>query len=81
MEVSVESKTLYIFDYVKNCEFMMCILIVDHQFNHMHPWCSWECTLQEGAVMAKGVTPFGIETSCCYPYFWVSELCSYTYTL
>ena len=20
----------------------MCILIVNHQFNHMHPWCSWE---------------------------------------
>ena len=24
---------------------MMCILIVDHQFNRMHPWCSWEGTL------------------------------------
>ena len=23
----------------------MCILIVDHQFNRMHPWCSWECML------------------------------------
>ena len=45
MEVSVESKTLYILDYVKYCEFMMCILIVDHQFNCMHPWCSWECML------------------------------------
>ena len=22
----------------------MCILIVDHQFNRMHPWCSWELT-------------------------------------
>ena len=21
---------------------MMCILIVNHQLNHMHPWCSWE---------------------------------------
>ena len=21
---------------------MVCILIVDHQFNRMHPWCSWE---------------------------------------
>ena len=27
------------------CEFMMCILIVNHQFNHMHPGCSWECML------------------------------------
>ena len=45
MEVSVESKTLYILDYVKNCELMICILIVDHQFNRMHPWCSWECML------------------------------------
>ena len=45
MEVSVESKTLYTLDYVNHCEVMMCILIVDHQFNRMHPWCSWECML------------------------------------
>ena len=30
------------FRLCKTCEFMMCILIVDHQFNHMRPWCSWE---------------------------------------
>ena len=24
---------------------MMCILIVEHQFNHMHPWYSWQCML------------------------------------
>ena len=24
---------------------MMCILIVNHQLNRMHPWCSWECML------------------------------------
>ena len=23
----------------------MCILIVNHQLNRMHPWCSWECML------------------------------------
>ena len=23
----------------------MSILIVDHQFNRMNPWCSWECML------------------------------------
>ena len=23
----------------------MCILIVSHQLNRMHPWCSWECML------------------------------------
>ena len=23
----------------------MCILIVNPQFNRMHPWCSWECML------------------------------------
>ena len=23
----------------------MCILIVDHQLNRMHPWSTWECTL------------------------------------
>ena len=39
MEVSVESKTLYILDYVT----IVCISIVDHQFNCMHPWCSGEC--------------------------------------
>ena len=33
------------FRLCNNCEFMMCILIVDHQFNCMHPWCSWECML------------------------------------
>ena len=22
----------------------MCVLIVNHQLNHMHPWCSWEGT-------------------------------------
>ena len=41
----LKAKHLYILDYVNNCEFMMCILIVDHQFNRMHPWCSWECML------------------------------------
>ena len=40
-----QKQTLYILDYVKTCEFMMCILIVNHQFNRMHPWCSWECML------------------------------------
>ena len=37
-----KQNTLYV-RLCKTCEFMMCILIVDHQFNHMHPWCSWEC--------------------------------------
>ena len=40
-----QKQTLYILDYVKHCEFMMCILIVNHQFNRMNPWCSWECML------------------------------------
>ena len=39
-----KQNTLY-FRLCKTCEFMMCILIVDHQFNHIHPWCSWECML------------------------------------
>ena len=39
-----KQNTLY-FRLFKTCEFMMCILIVDHQFNRMHPWCSWECML------------------------------------
>ena len=32
----------FLFRLCKICEFMMCVLIVNHQFNHMHPWCSWE---------------------------------------
>ena len=39
-----KQNTLY-FRLCKHCEFMMCILIADHQFNRMHPWCSWECML------------------------------------
>ena len=39
-----KQNTLY-FRLCKNCEFMMSILIVNHQFNRMHPWCSWECML------------------------------------
>ena len=35
----------FFFRLCKDCEFMMCILIVDHQFNRMHPWVSWECML------------------------------------
>ena len=39
-----ESNTLY-FRLCNICEFMMFILIVNHQLNRMHPWCSWEGTL------------------------------------
>ena len=39
-----KANTLY-FRLCKTCEFMMCILIVNHEFNRMHPWCSWECML------------------------------------
>ena len=39
-----KQNTLY-FRLCKTCEFMMCILIVDHHFNRIHPWCSWECML------------------------------------
>ena len=38
----------------------MCILIVNHQFNRMHPGVLWNARFQEGAVLGKGVTPFGI---------------------
>ena len=40
----LKANTLY-FRLCKTCEFMMCSLIVNHQFNCMHPWCSWECML------------------------------------
>ena len=39
-----KANTLY-FRLYNTCEFMMCILIVNHQFNCVHPWCSWECML------------------------------------
>ena len=38
----LKANTLY-FRLCKNCELMMYTLIVNHQFNRMHPWCSWEC--------------------------------------
>ena len=40
-----QKQNTFYFRLCKNCEFMMCILIVNHQFNRMHPWCSWECML------------------------------------
>ena len=36
-----KANTLY-FRLCNICKFMMCIWIVNHQLNHMHPWCSWE---------------------------------------
>ena len=39
-----KQNTLY-FRLCKTCEFMMSNLIVDHQFNRLHPRCSWECML------------------------------------
>ena len=32
---------------------MMCILIVNHQFNRMHPWSSWECMLPGRCSLGK----------------------------
>ena len=31
----------------------MCILIVDHQLNCMHPWSTWECMLPGGCSPGK----------------------------
>ena len=39
--------------------------------NCMLPGVPGDTCFQEGAVLAKGVTPFGIGILCCYPYFWV----------
>ena len=41
------------FRLCKICEFMMCISIVEHQFNRMHPWCSWEGMLPGGCSPGK----------------------------
>ena len=65
-----EANTLY-FRLCKHCEFMMRILIVNHQLNRMHPGVPGNARFQEGAVLAKGVKPFGMGISCCYPYFWL----------
>ena len=45
----------------------MCILFVDDQLNRMHPGLPGNARFQEGAVLAKGVTPFGTGISCCCP--------------
>ena len=37
---------------------MMCVSIVVHQFNRMHPWSTWEGMLPGDAVLAKSVTLF-----------------------
>ena len=47
-----KANTLY-FRLCKTYEFMMCILIVNHQFNCMHPWCSWECMLPGRCSLGK----------------------------
>ena len=45
-----KANTLY-FRLCKHCEFMMCILIVNHQFNRMHPWCYvLSCRLTSGPL-------------------------------
>ena len=36
----------------------MCSLIVDHQFNRMHPWCSWEGMLPGGCSPGKRCQTF-----------------------
>ena len=52
----------------------MWILIVNHQLNRMHPGVPGNARFPEGAVLAKGVKPFGMGISCCYPYFWVKRV-------
>ena len=48
-----QSKMLYILDNVKFCVSMMCISIVVHQFNRMHPWSTWEGMLPGGCSPGK----------------------------
>ena len=38
---------------------MMCISIVNHQLNHMHPWCSWEGMLPGRCSPGKRCHTFG----------------------
>ena len=48
-----QSKVLYILDYVNFVHLLMCILIVVHQFNRMHPWSTWEGMLPGGCSPGK----------------------------
>ena len=48
-----QSKVLYILDNVNFCVSMMCISIVVHQFNRMHPWSTWEGMLPGGCSPGK----------------------------
>ena len=66
-----EQNTLY-FRLCKICEFMMCILIVDHQLNCMHPWCCWECMLPGMCSPGKRCHTFWNRNIMLLPiYFWV----------
>ena len=62
----------------------MCILIVEHQLNHMHPWCSWECMLPGRCSPGKRchtfwnrnivLLPIGLGKVSCVPNFTLCEL-------
>ena len=45
---------------------MKCSLIVNHQLNVCIPGVPGNARFQEGAVLEKGVTPFGTGISCRY---------------
>ena len=69
-----KQNTLY-FRLRKICEFMMCILIVDHQFNHMHPLCSWECMLPGRCSPGKRCHTFWNRNIVLLPILFVKVSC------
>ena len=75
-----KANTLY-FRLCKTCEFMMCILIVNHQLNRMHPWCSWECTLPGRCSPGKRCHTFWNRNIVLLPILLGKVSCVPTYTL
>ena len=64
-----KENTLY-FRLCKTCEFMICILIVDHQFNCVHPWCSWECMVPGRCSTGKMCHTFWNRNIVLLPILW-----------
>ena len=75
-----KQNTLY-FRLCKPCEFMMCILIVDHQFNRMHPWCSWECMLPGRCSPGKRCHTYWNRNNVLLPMFLGKVSCVTKHTL
>ena len=75
-----KQNTLY-FRLCDKCEFMMCLLIVNHQFNHTHPWCTWECMLPGRCSPGKRCHTFWNRNIVLLPILFGKVSCVPTNTL